>query len=81
MSQQPTPSVEPLSASSSTDSEPTIGSVTILVYDWASGQSQVRMQFPPEAQSGQPGALAAQAKFRARLITDLDDAFRILGGP
>jgi phosphatidate phosphatase APP1 len=58
-----------------------IASITILVFDWAPGQSEVRLQLPAEAEPGQSNAVAAQAKFRARLITDIDDAIRLLGGP
>jgi len=78
MSTQPTPSIEPISNSGT---ESVIGSVTILVYDWAPAQSEISLQLPAEAQPGQPNAVAEQAKFRARLIADLDDALQELGGP
>lgn len=76
----PTPSGEPLSSTSSSD-ESAIGLVTILIYDWAPGQSEIRLRLPAEAQPGQPNALAEQSRFRARVMADLDDALRELGGP
>jgi hypothetical protein len=57
-----------------------IASITILVFDWGPGQSEVRLKLPAEAEPGQPNAVAEQAKFRARVIADLDDAIRLLGG-
>lgn len=78
MSTQPTPSIEP---DSNNGTESVIGSLTILVLDWAPAQSEISLQWPAEAQPGQPNALAEQAKFRARLIADLNDALQELGGP
>ena len=62
------------------DTEPVIGSVTILVYGWDPGRSVISLQFPTEALPGQPDAVSQQAKFKARLLADLDDAFNELGG-
>jgi hypothetical protein len=58
-----------------------IASIEILIFDWAPGQSEIRLKLPAEAEPGQPTAVAEQAKFRARVIADLDDAIRLLGGP
>jgi hypothetical protein len=80
MSTQPTPSIS-IESTSDSGTESVIGSVTILVYDWAPAQSEIRLLLPTEAQPGEPNAVPEQAKFRARLIADLDDALRELGGP
>ena len=79
MSQQPTPTAaEDLGHGAD---ESAIDFVTILVLDWAPGQSEIRLKFPPEAQPGQPNALAEQSRFRQRLIADLNDALQELRGP
>lgn len=80
MSEPPTPSAAPL-PSRYPRMESTIASITILMYDWAPGRSEIRLKFPIEAEPGQPNAIAEQSRFRARVIADLDDALRELGGP
>jgi hypothetical protein len=78
---QPEPFVPEDPASVGYNPDSAIASVTILVFDWAPGQSEIRLKLPAEAEPGQPNAAAAQAKFRTRIIADLDDAIRILGAP
>jgi hypothetical protein len=80
MSEPPTPSVAPL-PSQDLSIESAIGSITILIYDWAPGRSEIRLKLPAEAKPGQPNAIAEQNRFRARVIADLNDALRELGGP
>ena len=75
---EPTPTI---SEGPEASESPPIGSVTILIREWAPGASEVQLLLPGEAQPGQPDALAQQAVFRARVIADLDDALNILGGP
>jgi hypothetical protein len=80
MSIPPTPSVAPLPSEDSRI-ESAIGFITILIYDWAPGRSEIRLKLPAEAKPGQPNATAEQDRFRARVIADLDDALLELGGP
>ena len=75
---RPTPSAAPPGVNS--DKTP-IGFVHILVYDWAVGASEVRLKLPREAEPDQPNALSEQARFRRRLIADLDAAIGLLGDP
>jgi hypothetical protein len=79
MSEPPTPSTAPL-PSQNPSMESTIASITILMYDWAPGRSEIRLKLPAQAEPGQPNVIAEQNRFRARVIADLDDALRELGG-
>jgi hypothetical protein len=79
MSEPPTPSAAPLPSQNSSI-ESTIASITILMYDWAPGRSEIRLKLPAQAEPGQPNAIAEQNRFRARVIADLDDArFKLVG--
>lgn len=74
----PVPSAMP--SGFTTEKEP-IGFVTILLYGWEPGLSEVRLKFPPGAEAFQPNAAAEQARFRARMVADLDEAIAQLGAP
>lgn len=80
MSEPPTPSIGPL-PSRDFSVESAIGFITILIYDWAPGTAEIRLKLPTEAEPGQPNAIGEQSRFRTRVIADLDDALRELGGP
>lgn len=80
MREPPRPGAAPLPGRDSSV-ESAIGVITVLIHDWAPGRSEIRMMLPPEAKPGQPNAMAEQSRFRARVIADLDDALRELGGP
>ncbi len=80
MPEPPRPSAAPLPGRDSSV-ESAMGMISILIHDWAPGRSEIRMKLPPEAKPGQPNAMAEQNRFRARVIADLDDALRELGGP
>jgi hypothetical protein len=80
VSEPPTPRAAPL-PSRDFSIESAIGFITILIQDWAPGRSEIRLRLPLEARPGQPNALTEQSRFRARVIADLDDALRELGGP
>jgi hypothetical protein len=76
----PAPSFEPASTNDAAD-DSAIGSVTVLVYSWTPGASEVRVKFPAGAVPGEPNAVAEQGRFRERVIADVVEALTILGGP
>ena len=57
-----------------------IGEVTVLVFDWQPGKTEVQVVFPDEAKSGQAGAGKKQAEFRALILSEVDQALTALSG-
>lgn len=55
--------------------------VTVLVYDWPNGQTEVQIQWPKEATSGAGNYLASQDRFSNLVRSELDAALRDLSGP
>lgn len=55
-----------------------LGSVTVLVYDWSPGQTEVQIQWPKVALPGAQTATTHQARFRDLVNAELKDAFRAL---
>jgi hypothetical protein len=80
MPEPPRPSAAPLPGRDSA-MESATGMITILIHDWAPGRSEIRMKASARC-GAQPTECDGRAgPIRARLIADLDDALRELGGP
>jgi hypothetical protein len=57
-----------------------IGQVTMLVYAWTPGQTEIQVQIPAEAQGTGPGPAAKRAEFASLILSELQTNRDILQG-
>jgi hypothetical protein len=56
-----------------------IAEVTVLIYGWEPGKSEIRVRFPDEALPGVANAEAMQAKFANLVLAELEHALPQIG--